>query len=77
MAQPTLQIAECTLKSVATACIVYENGVSLRYYTDENRYKVEGGVARGNNTCQIFAGRMWSGEAREQYASEISNRKLP
>ena len=36
-----------------------------------------GCVARGSHTCKYFAGRMWSGGAREHYVSEISNRKLP
>ena len=40
-------------------------------------YQVEGGVALGSYTCKNFVGRIWSGVAREQYASEISNRKLP
>ena len=50
------------------------------WVASENRYlsyQVEGGVARGSHTCKKFAGRMWSGGAREHYASQISDRKLP
>ena len=36
-----------------------------------------GGVARRSHTCIHFVGRMLSGGAREHYASEFSDRKLP
>ena len=40
-------------------------------------YPVEGGMARQSHICKNFAGRMLSGGAREHYARQISDRKLP
>ena len=58
-----------------------KDGVALTSFGGEREPLLKlssgGGMAQGSHTCNNFAGRMWSGGAREHYASEISDRKLP